>query len=32
MRQEEPAAEASDVAFQDGLIGQLTELTGVGLP
>jgi NAD(P)-dependent dehydrogenase (short-subunit alcohol dehydrogenase family) len=32
MRQEAPAAEAMDVAFQEGLIGRLAELTGVVLP
>jgi NAD(P)-dependent dehydrogenase (short-subunit alcohol dehydrogenase family) len=32
MRQEQPAGEAMDVAFQDELISQLAELTGVVLP
>jgi NAD(P)-dependent dehydrogenase (short-subunit alcohol dehydrogenase family) len=32
MRQEQPAREAMDVAFQDRLVAQLAELTGVVLP
>jgi NAD(P)-dependent dehydrogenase (short-subunit alcohol dehydrogenase family) len=32
MRQEQPAREATDTAFQDRLIDRLTELTGVALP
>jgi NAD(P)-dependent dehydrogenase (short-subunit alcohol dehydrogenase family) len=32
LRQEQPASQAMDVAFQDGLIAQLAELTGVVLP
>jgi len=32
MRQEQPAGEAMDVAFQDALLAQLAELTGVVLP
>jgi NAD(P)-dependent dehydrogenase (short-subunit alcohol dehydrogenase family) len=32
MRQEQPAGEAVDVAFQDRLIDRLGELTGVALP
>jgi NAD(P)-dependent dehydrogenase (short-subunit alcohol dehydrogenase family) len=32
LRQEQPASEAMDVAFQDRLVAELDELTGVGLP
>jgi NAD(P)-dependent dehydrogenase (short-subunit alcohol dehydrogenase family) len=32
MREEQPAREATDVAFQDRLIDRLRELTGVALP
>ena len=32
LKQEEPAREATDPAFQDALIGKLAELTGVMLP
>jgi NAD(P)-dependent dehydrogenase (short-subunit alcohol dehydrogenase family) len=32
MRQEQPAGQTMDVAFQERLIGQLTKLTGVVLP
>jgi NAD(P)-dependent dehydrogenase (short-subunit alcohol dehydrogenase family) len=32
MRQQQPASEATNVAFHDGLIAQLRELTGVTLP
>ena len=32
LRQEQPASEATDIAFQDGLIAQLRQLTGVTLP
>ena len=32
MRQQQPASEAMDVAFQDGLIAELRELTGATLP
>jgi NAD(P)-dependent dehydrogenase (short-subunit alcohol dehydrogenase family) len=32
LRQEQPAREAMDVAFQDSLIDRLRELTGVALP
>jgi NAD(P)-dependent dehydrogenase (short-subunit alcohol dehydrogenase family) len=32
MRQERPAEETLDLAFQDRLMGQLAELTGVVLP
>lgn len=32
MRQEQPAREAMDVAFQDALIARLAELTGIALP
>jgi NAD(P)-dependent dehydrogenase (short-subunit alcohol dehydrogenase family) len=32
MQQQQPASEAMNVAFQDGLIAQLRELTGVTLP
>jgi NAD(P)-dependent dehydrogenase (short-subunit alcohol dehydrogenase family) len=32
LRQEQPAAEVTDVAFQDELLAQLQQLTGVALP
>jgi NAD(P)-dependent dehydrogenase (short-subunit alcohol dehydrogenase family) len=32
LRQEQPASEAADPGFQDGLIAKLAELTGVALP
>jgi NAD(P)-dependent dehydrogenase (short-subunit alcohol dehydrogenase family) len=32
LRQEQPASEAMDVAFQDRLVAELHELTGVALP
>ncbi|MGJ5203171.1 SDR family NAD(P)-dependent oxidoreductase [Bradyrhizobium sp. HKCCYLR20261] len=32
LRQQEPAREAADPAFQDGLIARLGELTGIALP
>jgi len=32
LRQQQPAGEASDPRFQDGLIAKLGELTGVALP
>jgi hypothetical protein len=32
LRQERPAAQTMDVAFQDHLIAELGELTGVTLP
>jgi hypothetical protein len=32
LRQEAPAAEAVDSSFQDALVEQLEELTGVALP
>lgn len=32
LRQQQPASDAIDVAFQDGLIAQLAGLTGVALP
>ena len=32
LRQEQPAGEVTDVAFQDGLIAKLEQLTGVSLP
>lgn len=32
MRQQQPASEAMNVAFQDRLVAELRELTGVMLP
>lgn len=32
MRQEQPCAEAADIAFQDALVARLRELTGIALP
>jgi hypothetical protein len=32
LKQEQPAAEATQVAFQDALVARLQEITGVRLP
>ena len=32
LRQEQPSEEVMDVAFQDRLVGELGDLTGVALP